>query len=108
MAKERFFDIVERLTRSEQSLKINSSVTALERFVDSSLHQDFLNEIDMWLLDLCSKNEDPTCEYSVEELRQFQGAIQALRNLSQIFKVMIKNKKDQLMEAKEIRDGKES
>jgi hypothetical protein len=73
------------------SKEYRSSVSAFQDFVESSVWQDILHELDVWLEDSRNILESDEKAPDIETVKLVQGRVRAIREVKQMPYVIIEN-----------------
>lgn len=74
--------------------KIISSQQALENFIQSSIHTDFMNELSIREHMINTALDDTELQYTGRQYDMFRGGKRMLNELRTIFEDLLENKKD--------------
>ena len=85
-----------------EDYKPKSSVHELERFIESTVYTDFINEIDVRIEDLRDVLESADNKL----VHSAQGAIKLAREFKDIFECIVENKKADLREEADDKEDK--
>ena len=81
--------------------EINSSVGEINNFAESTLHQDYIRELDLRIEETSMMLDDFDSQYTGRQYDVFRGRKRNLQEMKEIFLEMAKNKASDL----ELKEG---